>query len=80
MTVAADNTGAGRDIDTRVALLPIALKGERLRVRKASPKIGADTIEILQSAGYTPQEIEDLHRAGVIGTQPETETETPHII
>jgi crotonobetainyl-CoA:carnitine CoA-transferase CaiB-like acyl-CoA transferase len=49
-------------------------------VRKASPKIGADTIEILQSAGYTPQEIEDLHRAGVIGTQPETETETPLII
>jgi crotonobetainyl-CoA:carnitine CoA-transferase CaiB-like acyl-CoA transferase len=73
MTVAADNTGAGREIDTRVALLPIALKGERLRVRKASPKIGADTIEILQSAGYTQQEIEELHQAGVIGTQPEAE-------
>ena len=77
MTVAADNTGAGREIDTRVALLPIALKGERLRVRKASPKIGADTIEILQSAGYTQHEIEDLHRAGVIGTQPATEPHPP---
>jgi crotonobetainyl-CoA:carnitine CoA-transferase CaiB-like acyl-CoA transferase len=76
MTVAADNTGAGREIDTRVALLPIALKGERLRVRKASPKIGADTIEILQSAGYTQQEIEELHQAGVIGTQPEAEPAT----
>jgi crotonobetainyl-CoA:carnitine CoA-transferase CaiB-like acyl-CoA transferase len=75
MTVAADNTGAGREIDTRVALLPIALKGERLRVRKASPKIGADTIEILKSAGYTQQEIEELHQAGVIGTQPEIEPE-----
>ena len=75
MTVAADNTGAGREIDTRVALLPIALKGERLRVRKASPKIGADTIEILQSTGYTQQEIEELHQAGVIGTQPEIEPE-----
>jgi crotonobetainyl-CoA:carnitine CoA-transferase CaiB-like acyl-CoA transferase len=77
MRVAADNTGAGREIDTRVALLPIALKGERLRVRKASPKIGADTIEILQSAGYTQQEIEELHQAGVIGTQPEAEGQTP---
>ncbi|MDH4400361.1 MAG: CaiB/BaiF CoA-transferase family protein [Burkholderiaceae bacterium] len=75
MTVAADNTGAGREIDTRVALLPIALKGERLRVRKASPKIGADTIEILHAAGYTQQEIEELHQAGVIGTQPEIEPE-----
>jgi crotonobetainyl-CoA:carnitine CoA-transferase CaiB-like acyl-CoA transferase len=77
MTVAADNTGAGREIDTRVALLPIALEGERLRVRKASPKIGADTIEILQSAGYTQQEIEDLQRAGVIGAQPEAQLDTP---
>ncbi len=72
MTVAADNTGAGREIDTRVALLPIALQGERLRVRKASPKIGGDTIDILHSAGYNDNEIQDLLSAGVIGTQPET--------
>ena len=53
VTIAADNTGAGREIETRVALLPIALEGERLQVRKAPPKIGADTIALLQSIGYT---------------------------
>ena len=77
MTVAADNTGAGREIDTRVALLPIALQGERLRVRKASPKIGGDTIDILHSAGYSDNEIQDLLSAGVIGTQPETTQPKP---
>lgn len=69
ITVAADNTGAGREIETRVALLPLALNGERLKLRKNPPKLGADTIELLQSIGYTGQEIEKLKEDGVIGAQ-----------
>lgn len=66
MTIPADNTGAGREIETRVALLPIALKGERLQVRNAPPKIGADTIALLQSIGYTKEEISALKDNGVV--------------
>lgn len=66
ITIAADNTGAGREIETRVALLPIALEGERLQVRKAPPKIGADTIALLQSIGYTQEEISALKDNGVV--------------
>jgi crotonobetainyl-CoA:carnitine CoA-transferase CaiB-like acyl-CoA transferase len=66
VTIAADNTGAGREIETRVALLPIALEGERLQVRKAPPKIGADTIALLQSIGYTQEEISALKDNGVV--------------
>lgn len=66
VTIAADNTGAGREIETRVALLPIALEGERLQVRKAPPKIGADTVALLQSIGYTQEEISALKDNGVV--------------
>lgn len=66
VTIPADNTGAGREIETRVALLPIALKGERLQVRNAPPKIGADTIALLQSIGYTKEEISALKDNGVV--------------
>lgn len=66
VTIPADNTGAGREIDTRVALLPIALEGERLQVRNAPPKIGADTITLLQSIGYTKEEISALKDNGVV--------------
>ena len=69
VTIAADNTGAGREIETRVALLPLALNGERLKLRKNPPKLGADTIELLQSIGYTGEEIEKLKEDGVIGAQ-----------
>jgi crotonobetainyl-CoA:carnitine CoA-transferase CaiB-like acyl-CoA transferase len=69
ITVAADNTGAGREIETRVALLPLALNGERLKLRKNPPRLGADTIELLQSIGYTGEEIEKLKEDGVIGAQ-----------
>lgn len=69
VTIAADNTGAGREIETRVALLPLALNGERLKLRKNPPKLGADTIELLQSIGYDAQTIEQLEKDRVIGSQ-----------
>jgi crotonobetainyl-CoA:carnitine CoA-transferase CaiB-like acyl-CoA transferase len=69
VTVAADNTGAGREIQTRVALLPLALNGERLQLRSNPPKLGADTIELLLSIGYSDEAIEQLKVDGVIGTK-----------
>lgn len=69
VTIAADNTGADREIKTRVALLPLALNGERLPLRKNPPKLGADTIELLQSIGYSASDIEQLKQDGIIGTQ-----------
>jgi crotonobetainyl-CoA:carnitine CoA-transferase CaiB-like acyl-CoA transferase len=35
-------------------------------VRKAPPKIGADTITLLQSIGYTQEEISALKDNGVV--------------
>ena len=66
MTIAADNTSSGKDIETRAALLPLALNGERLRIRNAPPRIGADTIELLQSLGYSAAEINSLRDQGII--------------
>jgi crotonobetainyl-CoA:carnitine CoA-transferase CaiB-like acyl-CoA transferase len=66
VTIAADNTSSGKDIETRAALLPLALNGERLRIRNAPPRIGADTIELLQSLGYSTAEIDSLRGQGII--------------
>ena len=70
ITIAADNTGAGREIESHVALLPLALNGERLPLRSSPPRLGADTIELLRTAGYSDPEIEALRADGVIGAQP----------
>ncbi len=66
VTIAADNTSSGKVIETRAALLPLALNGERLRIRNAPPRIGADTIELLQSLGYSTTEIDSLRDQGII--------------
>ncbi|MBZ1351970.1 CoA transferase [Alcaligenaceae bacterium LF4-65] len=66
VTIAADNTSSGKDIETRAALLPLALNDERLRIRNAPPRIGADTIELLQSLGYSNVEIDGLRDQGII--------------
>ena len=70
ITIAADNTGAGREIESRVALLPLALNGERLPLRTSPPRLGADTVETLRTAGYSDVEIESLRADGVIGGNP----------
>ncbi len=70
ITIAADNTGAGREIESRVALLPLALNGERLPLRTSPPRLGADTVDLLRSTGYSEAEIESLRADGVIGGNP----------
>ncbi len=70
VTVPADASGAGRAVDTRMALLPLSLDGERLGLRAGPPSLGQDTEALLQSLGYAGAEIEQLRQAGVIGTNP----------
>ena len=67
VTIAADNTGAGKAIETRVALLPLALNGERLGVRCPPPSLGADTRDFLKGIGYSEADINTLLANGVIG-------------
>ena len=66
VTVPADASSAGRQIDTRVALLPLAIDGQRLPVRRAPPAIGADTRALLRELGYDEAHIARLHEAGVL--------------
>ena len=59
-------TGALADIElpdgraTRTVLMPIVLDGHRPGVRQSPPKLGEHSAEILQSLGYSPEEIERL--------------------
>ena len=73
VTIAADNTGAGKTIETRVALLPLALNGDRLGVRSAPPRLGADTQAILKGIGYSDADIHTLLADGVVGASTHSE-------
>jgi crotonobetainyl-CoA:carnitine CoA-transferase CaiB-like acyl-CoA transferase len=69
MTVPADASGAGRDISTRTALLPLTMAGERLPVRNPPPALGQDTEALLLELGYRPDDISALQAAGVVGVK-----------
>ena len=66
VTVPADASGAGREISTHTALLPITLDGERLALRSGPPALGADSAALLGSLGYSALQIETLRAEGVI--------------
>jgi crotonobetainyl-CoA:carnitine CoA-transferase CaiB-like acyl-CoA transferase len=52
-------------VKTQVPVLPIEIDGNRLGTRLDLPHIGQHTRELLDQLGYTPQQIEDLIKAGV---------------
>ncbi len=58
--------------ETVAPLLPLAWEGERLPKRLDPPKTGEHTAEILESAGLTGVEIEELVARGVAAAPPST--------
>ena len=71
VTLPADASGAGRSVDTRTALLPLTLDGDRLGLRAAPPALGQHTDALLRDLGYSAAEIEQLQAADVVGAHPE---------
>jgi crotonobetainyl-CoA:carnitine CoA-transferase CaiB-like acyl-CoA transferase len=67
VTIPADASSAGRDIETRTPLLPLALDGERLGIRQGPPALGAHTDELLAGLGYRSDAVDELRKDGVIG-------------
>jgi crotonobetainyl-CoA:carnitine CoA-transferase CaiB-like acyl-CoA transferase len=51
---------------TQVPLLPLTLGGERLGLRLDPPKLGEHTDALLQSLGYSADEVDALHAQGVV--------------
>ena len=64
--IPADGSGAGREVNTRVALLPLKLNGERLALRTCPPGLGQHSRELLVGLGYSPSAIDSLVADGVV--------------
>ncbi len=68
VTVPADASAAGHAFDTRMALLPLALDGQRLPVRLPPPALGEQTTALLQELGYGDAHIATLQAQRVVAT------------
>jgi crotonobetainyl-CoA:carnitine CoA-transferase CaiB-like acyl-CoA transferase len=69
VTLPPDASGAGEPVNTRTALLPLTLAGERLRLRAAPPALGQNTQALLEELGYTADDRRQLAEAGVVRCQ-----------
>ena len=66
VSIPADASGAGQDVETRTALLPLSMNGQRLPLRAAPPRLGQDTQALMQELGYSATEIAHLLDSGVV--------------
>ena len=64
--IPADASGAGRAVDTRTALLPLSINGQRMPLRSGPPSLGQHTQDLLHDLGYGDAEIDALITSGVI--------------
>jgi crotonobetainyl-CoA:carnitine CoA-transferase CaiB-like acyl-CoA transferase len=55
-------------VETRAALLPLAIDGARLPLRSGPPALGEHSAALLAALGYTADEIDALRAAGVVAT------------
>ncbi|MFM0438083.1 CaiB/BaiF CoA-transferase family protein [Paraburkholderia strydomiana] len=69
VTLPPDASAAGEPVNTRTALLPLTLAGERLRLRAAPPALGQNTQALLEELGYTADDLRRLAEAGVVRCQ-----------
>jgi crotonobetainyl-CoA:carnitine CoA-transferase CaiB-like acyl-CoA transferase len=65
-----DASMSARDIDTHMALLPLALNGQRPPLRLPPPSVGQDTAELLSSLGYSAEQQSTLVRQGIVAGTP----------
>ena len=66
VTIPADASGAGHQVQTRTALLPLAIDGQRLPLRLGPPSLGEHSRMLLLSLGYDEAQIAALCAAGVV--------------
>ena len=65
MVIDVDQPGHGT---VRMLGFPVKLDETPCSVRLPAPELGAHTDDVLQAAGYSPDEIAELHAQGVVGT------------
>ncbi len=67
MHIPADASGAARVVETRTALLPLAIDGQRLGVRLGPPSLGEHSRDLLRTLGYSDAHVTDLYAQGIVG-------------
>jgi crotonobetainyl-CoA:carnitine CoA-transferase CaiB-like acyl-CoA transferase len=67
VTIPASSSIAAREIETLTALLPLTLGGQRLALRQGPPGLGEHGLALLQSLGYSQDQVQQLQASGVVG-------------